>query len=143
MVDPVSAIICETCGAKVVEYKHGLSKGLVRVLYIIAKYRQAGGAVPMADLKLTYSQRCNSQKLRYWYLIEKVGDADSKGGNWRVTQRGADFLQGKISVPQFVWTFHGEQIRYEGRYRYIDQVTGGWKWRPDYAREAIPHDSTD
>ena len=57
--------ICETCGAKVVEYKHGLSKGLVRTLYIIAKAEPPGQPVAMADLKLTYSQRCNSQKLRY------------------------------------------------------------------------------
>ncbi len=131
--------ICETCGAKVVEYKHGLSKGLVRTLYIIAKAEPPGQPVAMADLKLTYSQRCNSQKLRYWYLIEKVGDPDGKGGNWRVTHRGSEFLQGIVSVPQFVWTYHGEPLRYEGRYRYIEQVTDGWKWRPDYAREAIPH----
>ncbi len=135
----MSAVICGECGAKVVEYKHGLSKGLVRVLYIIAKYRQVGGTVAMSDLKLTYSQRCNSQKLRYWHLIEKVGDQDGKGGNWRVTHAGSEFLQGIRSLPQFVWTFHGDPIRYEGRYRYVDETTGGWKWRPDYAREAIPH----
>jgi hypothetical protein len=135
----MSAVICETCGAKVVEYKHGLSKGLVRVLYLIAQAGLPGSTISMSEVKLTYSQRCNSQKLRYWYLIEKVHDELSKGGDWRITQRGSDFLQGKISLPQYVWTFHGEQVRYEGRYRYIDQVTGGWKWRPDYGREAIPH----
>lgn len=132
-------VICETCGAKVVEYKHGLSKGLVRVLYIIARGGKVGETISMSDLKLTYSQRCNSQKLRYWYLIEKVHDQLSKGGDWRVTNRGSEFLQGIISLPQYVWTFHGEQVRYEGKYRFVDETTGGWKWRPDYAREAIPH----
>lgn len=131
--------ICEECGAKVVEYKHGLSIGLVRVLYLMARAAEHGYPVHMADLKLTYSQRCNSQKLRYWYLIEKVGDPDGKGGDWLVTQRGREFLKGAISLPKNVWTFRGDTVRYEGRSRYIEQVTDGWKWRPDYAREAIPH----
>ena len=135
----MSDTICETCGAKVVEYRHGLSKNLVRVLYIIAQGGKVGETVSMSDLKLSYSQRCNSQKLRYWYLIEKVHDQDSKGGDWRVTQRGSDFLQGKLSVATHVWTFRGDTVRFEGRYRYIEETTGGWKWRPDYAREAIPH----
>jgi len=135
----MSVHICETCGAKVVEYKHGLSIGLVRVLYVMASGAPPGSVVSMSDLKLTYSQRCNAQKLRYWYLIEKVHDQDSKGGDWRVTNRGFEFLRGAISVPKDVWTFRGDTVRYEGRSRYIEQVTDGWKWRPDYAREAIPH----
>ena len=131
--------ICETCGAKVVEYKHGLSLGLVRVLYRLAAADRPGSVVAISTVDLTYSQRNNAQKLRYWYLIEKVGDPESKGGDWRVTQRGSAFLKGEISLPQYVWTFRGDTVRYEGRSRYIEQVTDGWKWRPDYAREAIPH----
>ena len=131
--------ICETCGAKVVEYKHGLSKGLLRTLYKMAVAQQTRSPVSMSEVDLTYSQRCNAQKLRYWRLIVKAGDPESKGGDWYVTDRGRRFLRGEFPLPHYAWTYRAETVRFEGPQKYIDEVTDGWKWRPDYARESLPH----
>ncbi len=132
--------ICEHCGAKVVEYKHGLSRQLARVLYLIARESPAGYPVAMSEVGLTYSQRCNSQKLRYWDLIKKVGDPRGKGGDWLVTDLGWQFLRAEIALPHFVWTYRGSRVRYEGRLIPITQLSGtGWKWRPEYAQESLPH----
>jgi len=131
--------ICEHCGAKVVEYKHGLSKGLLRTLFKMAKAQQLKAPVSMCDLDLTYSERCNAQKLKYWGLIVKAGDPTGKGGDWYVTLAGKEFLRGDTVLRHSVWTYRGEVMRFEGRLQDISTITGGWRWRPDYAREAEPH----
>jgi hypothetical protein len=43
--------LCEHCGAKLVEYRHGLSKGLMRSLYKLAR---AGGGQVAGGRKKTY-----------------------------------------------------------------------------------------
>ena len=54
--------ICEHCGAKVVEHKHGLSKGIIRSMYIVAKAQEIKNPVKLRKTKLTYSQRANLLK---------------------------------------------------------------------------------
>ena len=76
---------CAHCGAKMVEYKHGLNKGLVVGLRAIAKAGWTGSAVDLKGLHLTHSEWDNFQKLRYWDLVSKVGG--KKGGKWRITER--------------------------------------------------------
>lgn len=130
--------LCDHCGAKVVEYKHGLSKGLVASLVTFA---QRGDAMKLAEAGLTYPQRCNFQKLRYWELVEKVGDPAGKGGTWRLTEQGKKFLSGAVGLPHQVWTYRGRVRRYEGAEVTIrDVFKGEWRYtyRPEYAREAQP-----
>jgi hypothetical protein len=128
---------CDHCGAKMVEYKHGLAKGLVRSL---AKIGLAGGGpLNIADeLKLTKSEYTNFGKLKYWGLVEKTNPEIERGGIWRVTETGWAFLRGNIKLSPHVWTYRNRVVRYEGGSITIDEVTGGWKYRPEYAREARP-----
>ena len=128
--------ICEHCGATMVEYKHGLSKGLIRSLAIVAVAFKDTEPHEIKDMGLDYTNRCNFQKLRYWGLVEKVGDKDSKGGLWRITENGMAFVSGELSVPKFVWTYRGDIDRYEGKDIWITDVSEGWKYRPEYARES-------
>ena len=118
------------------EYKHGLSKGLCRSLIQIAIAFKDTKAHEIKDMGLDYNHRCNFQKLRYWRLVEKVGEQTGKGGLWRITETGKEFIQGKISLPKFVWTFRGVIARYEGEYITIFDVTDGWKSRSQYAQES-------
>jgi hypothetical protein len=130
--------ICEHCGAKVVEYKHGLSKGLIVSLVTFAQHGEVG---KLSELELSYSQRCNFQKMRYWELVEKVGDPDGKGGTWRLTDQGKRFLSGAVGLPKYVWTYRAKVRRYEGAEVSVGDVFKGewrYKYRPEYAREAQP-----
>lgn len=134
-------IICELCGAKMVEYKHGLSKGLMRVLHKVIQ--ACDGRIDefeFKDIKLNYNEGSNFQKLRYWGLIEKVGDADGKGGIWKLTEKALSFSQGNLTLQKFARTYRGNWVAYEGENVGIEEITGGWKYRPDYAREALPHE---
>lgn len=133
---------CVTCGANIVEYKHGLSKGLLRAFarFVMKTRGQVGREVEFHDLGLDYNHGSNFQKLRYWALIEKIGDAESKGGLWALTEQGKIFATGAISLPRFAWSYRGDFVRYEGSKIFIGDVTGGWRYRPDYAAEAVAHE---
>ena len=129
---------CSTCGAKLVEYKHGLSRVLCKTLAVVAT--QFGDTKPhqIKDMRLNYNQRCNFQKLKYWHLIKKIGDAEGKGGTWAITDNGMSFISGEIEMPKSVWTFRGEPVRYSDETIFITDVSKGWKYRPQYATEANP-----
>jgi len=128
---------CESCGAKLVEYKHSLSKGLARCLYKIALYK--GRAVNLNELKFTYNQQSNFQKLRYWGLVAKEDPNNLKGGKWIITRKGWQFITDEITVPKTAWSFRGDFIRHEGIEIRFSDITDGYKIRPDYYRESVAH----
>ena len=76
---------CESCGAKLVEYKQSLSTGLARCLLIIIKAGK--GSHELSALGLSYSQRSNFYKLKKCGFVEKEGDAEGKGGKLYVMPR--------------------------------------------------------
>lgn len=129
---------CPTCGAKMVEYKHGLSKGLARTLYRIANGMNADRVYGVREIGLTNSQYDNHQKLRYWGLIERLEDESRKGGRWRLTDVGFDFVRGVSGLRKYVWTYRGDVVRFDGDAVWIAELTDGWRFRPDYARDAQP-----
>jgi hypothetical protein len=130
---------CPHCGAKMVEYKHSISKGLARALAKVVRATRGRSRFEISECGLTYSERENIRKLQYWGLITKAPTNSGKGGEWIITTIGMDFLKGTIKVQKSVWTYRGETIRFEGPHINITEVTDGWKYRPDYAREAEPH----
>ena len=128
---------CPHCGAKMAEYPITLRKGIVRAL---VKWAKAYGLEygEKADVNLSRGEYSNWAHLRYWGLIQRP-KGDGRGGRWRCTQKGLDFLTGRISLPKKVWTWRNEVVREEGPATWVGDVTDGWKYRPDYAREALPH----
>jgi len=93
---------CAHCGASVVSYNHSLNAGMVKGLILLEK---AGGTSLFSDLDLTFNQKNNFQKLRYWYLI-----TSPEPGVWSLTNEGMDFLLGKTTMPKRVTTFRAERV---------------------------------
>ena len=132
--------LCPACGAKMVEYPHSLSKSLVRAFYKAFRASDSSGFFKVSQVPgMTHSQQSNLQKLRYWNMIAKAPDASAKGGGWFITRRGRDFIEGRISLSKKVITYRAEVVKFEGAQVSVQDVTGGWKYRPDYAREGRPH----
>jgi len=132
---------CPTCGASMVEYKHGLSKALVEGLVRLFRQRKP---VNLSVLSLTRNQWDNFQKLRYWDLVAKYredGGVPGKGGVWTITSKGIDFVLGRIIVPRHVWTYRGERRRYDGADIGISDVWKGampdYEFMSDYAKKAV------
>ncbi len=112
---------CEHCGAKIVEYKHGLTKVLVRGLVALAAL---GGRGKTAELDEKRSVMDNFQKLRYFQLVRKTRTP----GVWTITDLGYAFLNKDTQIYEYVWTFRGEVVRYEGSAVWIDEVVGVQTW---------------
>lgn len=127
---------CECCGAPMVEYKHSLSRGLLRGLYLLM--RAGGGPLNLNDIELNYNQQSNFQKLKYWGLVEKSEPENAKGGVWNITEAGRGFLYGVSVLPKTAITYRGSVVGFEGDAVLVMDVTGGWWYRPDYAEQSIP-----
>ena len=136
MNDPVER--CPHCNATMVTYKHGLSKTLMTGLRSVMRSVDASGQFDIGKVELSHPERQNLPKLKYFSIIEKVGDADGHGGRWRVTDVGMRFVTGKLSLRKSRRTYRNEVVETFGDYVFITDVTGGWKYRPDYVRESRP-----
>jgi len=53
-------------------------------------------------------------KLIYWGLIEERGDQQEDGnphsGYFRITQRGVDFVEGRVRIARFVFLYNDRQV---------------------------------
>lgn len=115
---------CPTCGAKMVEYKHHLTRPLVEGAAALAL--AGGGPINLADLNLSRSVWDNFQKLRYWKLVQphQVGGVRSRG-EWYLTVRGWAFLRGELALRRYAWTYRGDIRRYEGPKMLVWQIAEG------------------
>jgi hypothetical protein len=128
---------CEHCGALLIEYRFGFNKALARFLGLLFE----AGKIPVRtdSLDLTYSQRTNSQKLRYWALADPVIDTEEqvlKRGWWQITDKGCSFVRGEISIPKYAVTKRGVVVRHEGDQILFRYVSGGYEYHGDYADQA-------
>jgi hypothetical protein len=128
---------CESCGALLVEYRFGFNKALARFLGLL--FEAGMKPVRTDSLDLTYSQRTNSQKLRYWGLADPVVETEQqvlKRGWWQITDKGCSFVRGEITIPKYAVTKRGKVIRFEGDQIYFRIVSGGYEYHGDYADQA-------
>ena len=135
--------ICPHCGAKMKEYNHVLSIPLCKALVKLYNHSLQGEIpVNIKCLKMTRNQWDNFQKLRYWDLVSKYVDQNGKrkGGEWKITKRGIDFVKGIIRIKNHVTTYRGERIKYYGsKVRIESVVEDNYRKRRDYAKDSTPH----
>ena len=125
--------VCQCCGAKLVKYRHHLSKGLA--IALIRLYRH-GSPARLRDLALSFPQATNAQKLRYWGLVEQVEIDETRTGKWAITALGEAFVRNLSRVPRTVITYRGVPQGTEGEAVLISEVVDRYSWRVDYAAEA-------
>jgi len=136
--DGEGAPLCPYCGAKMVEYRHTLNVGLCVGL---KRLGMAGGRAHLKDLRLTYSQRCNFQKLRYWGLVENVLANDRiRSGVWALTPFGERFLTNSLPCPMIIVTYRAVPVRSEWPARYAYEIRERRWWElEDYVDNQEPH----
>lgn len=92
--------------------------------------------VDMRQLDLSYTERARATQLRFHALIAKVRNDKGRQvpAHWLLTKRGADFLKGRIEVPQFVITFRNEVVDHSASmvskkdFRELDDFGPHWGW---------------
>lgn len=132
----MESAVCPFCGHKSIEYTHSFNKGLAAFLYKLRKHNRP---CKTDDLDLTYSQRTNSQKLRYWGLaIPYINDqeAKKKRGVWQITQKGIDFVEGRISIQRQAIVRENKVVRFKGKHIYFCDVYEGYQYRSDFQKQA-------
>lgn len=133
---------CDHCGAKMVEYRHNLNKGLVAALVKLSQY---GSAHIVDDLQLTTNQICNFAKLKYWGLAQHASppDGPSKSGYWKITPLGVQFVNRTAKVHKAVWTYRDRVERFDGDLVWVSDILPGYEQRPDYVKNSVPHGEVD
>jgi hypothetical protein len=141
---------CSYCNAKMVTYIHRLNKG---ASIAMKRLYDAGGQSHLKLLGLTYDQRCNFQKLRYWGLARNCDG--KKNGVWELTGAGENFVEGKTAVMSHAASYRGEPVELPQKakkrtkpvtfaeiYPYIiqDEDTVRYKQREEYAKDAEPNE---
>lgn len=125
--------LCPNCGTRLCEYRFGFNRGLAKFLYEL--YSKRPEPVRTDSLDLTYSERTNSQKLRYWNLAHQwLGSDESrhKRGWWMISQTGIDFVEGICSIAKYAVTVKGSVVRHEGPLITFESARGGWLHHGDY-----------
>jgi len=124
---------CQHCDAKIVEYKHNLTPGLVSGLIELSK--AGGGPINLKELGLTRNQWDNFQKMRYWGLVSKVGG--DRTGVWEITSLGRDFVEGRTSCKKSVWTYRGATVRTDGKDTFITDLNLEPYYQEQYEVQAV------
>lgn len=127
---------CDHCGAKTVRHKHVITKMLVDALRVVAAHQTP--IAPIRTLSLSYSERANFPKLKYWGLVTKADPENLKGGSWRVTVKGQDFLAGRLAVPASLMTYRDEVVEVAGEKIFVHEAKGRTRERLDYAMDEQP-----
>ena len=102
---------CPACGQRVQVYWRSINAGMA---YSAVKLYRIHQASPWRWVHLPSEigrRSAEEAKLAYWGLVEVSGEKREDGGKasqWRITQKGADWVTGAIAVPKYVRVFDGE-----------------------------------
>lgn len=132
---------CPECGSSTQRYWHKLTPGLVTTLVkVYAKVcEKQENKVEKSELDLDHSEYGNFQKLRLHALIAKYKeDGRVHRGTWVITKRGADFLKGKIEIPDRVRTFLNRVEAHSDNMVNVTRVMAGnpyWEEHSDFVNQ--------
>ncbi len=110
--------VCPVCDQHFKIYRRKINASMARSL--IRMYRVGG--TDYIHLPTTVGSRSREEgKLRYWGLVEEervLRPDGGRAGYWRVTELGAQFVEGKVTVPQYAEIYQTECLGLTG-----DQVS--------------------
>lgn len=118
-------------------HKHCFGEGLFDLMVkLCMKFKPNQPFHPQKNIELTKNQYNNTQKLRYWGVLEKYyEDGKRKGGYWYLTDRARKILQGD-PVPKWVKTFNNE-VKSVSEEKYdIAEVAWGYALPKEWSERA-------
>ena len=134
-------IVCECCGVASTVSIHHLNQTTVRLMAEIL-YPGWPSAVEITEALrrahgMNHSHYTNSTKLQHWGLVAPHITHDNKHrrGWWKITQKGRDFVQGRISLARVAVTVNMKLLRYEGETVFYSELGPDLKMHGDYAED--------
>lgn len=132
---------CPHCAQLTLLRGVSLSFAHVRALHVMLATETSGRLTTADDMaKQGRSIYCNYTQLKYWGLIEAVGE------KWRLSQTGLKFFRGQISLPRKLWVFNDtvRDVGFENDgYAYVHEIkTRGIKSRQEARDNSVPIEHT-
>jgi len=108
---------CPCCRQRVQVYRRTINSGMARAL--INQWRAVGQQ--WTKTRLLWTMTHEGAQLQWWGLIEPgQARADGgKGGEWRITDSGRDFVLGQLSVARHAKVFDGSLLGLDASGGYI------------------------
>lgn len=112
---------CPCCGRYAKVYRRKIHRNMVR--QALTLYRLGGAWNYIHTDELARATEKGSTRdsgftsLAYWGLIEpKLHDGGEKrtSGFWRLTERGVDFLRGRVRLPKYALVYDNRVLGFEG-----------------------------
>ena len=104
---------CPCCEQKAKAYRRKITSPMARGL--IRQYRQARQEY-VHTASVMRPDTHEASQLAWWGLLAEEPRTRPDGGRagwWRITDTGAAFARGEITVPKYVWVYDGVVIRIE------------------------------
>lgn len=106
---------CPCCGQRAQRYRRKIAGRSVRAM---VRMWALNGQDWVHLPTVVSGARADEAKLAYWGLIEEQRvvrrDDGGRAGWWRLTDKGVDFLRGKVSVPKYAIVFDSRCVGFEG-----------------------------
>jgi hypothetical protein len=108
---------CPITGRAIRIWRHNLSRGQVTTLKRLDSVSKELGKVYVHLKFLTARRDGNLAKMALWDLISPLSpdailEGEKCGGMWRITERGRDWLAGRIKIPRQVAVLFGKRVGY-------------------------------
>lgn len=131
---------CPHCHQSIQQNKQVFSKALGEILLKAACAYPYGKPFHLQnDLKLTKSEYCNFQKLRYFGLVEKsYEEGVREGGKWKLTSLTRYFINGS-RIPRVKWTFNNQVVEAsKDDLITLSEAIGSFEVPAQWAEKALP-----
>ena len=120
---------CPCCNQLVKLYQRPITGSMVTWLIELYKLSKGGNGVYFHITKIGTDGEGDFAKLQYWGLIaeQEKDPSDTKkrtSGFWTITEKGKNFVEGKITVPSHIKIFNNKQYGFNGSQVYISDCLG-------------------
>ena len=116
---------CPCCGQFAKVYRRSITSTQARIL--IAMLRRNGTDWQYTAGRDNLDPSGQISYLKFWGLVEEQDSVRTDGGRpgwWRVTEAGADFANGFITVPKYAYVYNRKVRRIDGPQVGIRQTLG-------------------
>jgi hypothetical protein len=110
-----NGVHCPCCGQFAKVYRRTITSSMARSLILL--YRAGGTTEWVHGPTILGGLRADEGKLRYWGLLQESAERRDDGGRagyWRVTGKGARFVNGQLKVPAYAFIYDSELQDFDG-----------------------------
>ena len=120
------ALSCPVCDKHAQIQARPINRTMAGAIAWMVRNHPPGEWVKMSGNGSPFSKTNQYSTLKHWGLLEqKMNDSDPTKkhvGWWRTTQKGRDFVSGRLAIPRKSVTYNDKLIELQGDLIYISQI---------------------